>query len=65
METTGSGKRLAELIKQAIDDGEITTAEYDAILAMANEDMKIDAEERALLNQLQEMLDNKTVKRVK
>jgi hypothetical protein len=65
MESTGSGKKLSDLIKKAIDDGEITTKEYDEILAQANADMQIDPEEKALLNQLQTLIDDKTVKRVK
>lgn len=65
MESTGSGKKLADLIKKAIDDGEITTKEYDEILAQANADMQIDPEEKALLQQLQTLIDDKTVKRVK
>ncbi len=60
-----SGDKLAALIKKAIDDGEVTTAEYDEILALANEDLKIDEEEKALLSQLQTLIDDKTVKRVK
>jgi hypothetical protein len=59
-----SGKRLSDLIKKAIDDGVLTTKEYDEILAMANEDMQIDAEERVLLDQLQNMIDDKSVRRV-
>jgi hypothetical protein len=61
---TTPGEKLAELIKKAIDDCEITTTEYNAILAQANEDMVIDADERVLLQQLQEMIANGTVTRV-
>jgi hypothetical protein len=58
------GKRLADLIRKAIEDGVVTTKEYDDILAMVNEDMQIDDEERDLLDQLLDMIDNKTVRRV-
>jgi hypothetical protein len=61
---TTPGEKLAELIKKAIDDCEITTTEYNAILAQANEDKVIDADERVLLQQLQEMIANGTVTRV-
>jgi hypothetical protein len=60
-----SAARLAEMIKKAIADCEITTAEYDAIMKIANEDQHIDSQEQALLNQLQSLLANGTVKRVK
>lgn len=59
-----SGGKLAELIKKAIEDGKLTNSEYDTILAMADADGVIDSQERRLLNQLQEMLANKTIIRV-
>ena len=59
-----TGGKLAELIKKAIDDGELTNSEYDQILALADADGVIDAQEKRLLAQLQDMLSNKTVKRV-
>ena len=55
---------LAELIKKAIEDHKITTSEYDKIIAMADADGHHDAHERALINQLNEMINDKTVKRV-
>jgi tellurite resistance protein len=59
-----SGGKLGELIKKAIADGELTNSEYDKIMVMADSDMNIDAQEKNLLKQLQELLANKTVKRV-
>lgn len=59
-----TGKNLADLIKKAIDDCEVTTDEYNKILAMANADGVIDSQEQKLLNQLQEMISNGTIKRV-
>ena len=65
MERTGeSGAKLAEMIKKAIEDGKLTNSEYDQIMMIADSDMKIDAQEKNLLRQLQEMLSNKTVIRV-
>ena len=60
-----SASRLAEMIKKAIADCELSTSEYDAIMKIANEDQRIDPQEQALLNQLQSLLANGTVKRVK
>jgi hypothetical protein len=57
-----SARRLKELIIKAIDDHKITRDEMDAILAIATEDSHIDPHEQALLNQLQEMIENKVVK---
>ncbi len=59
-----SGRKLAELINQAIEDGELTTTEYDRILALANEDGVIDSQERQLLQTLQDMLADRTIKKV-
>ena len=51
-----SGKKLEEIIKKAIEDHVITTSEYEEIIAMANEDGVIDAHERVLLQQLNDMI---------
>ena len=64
MGTGETGRKLGDMIKKAISDCELTSSEYDEILALANEDGKIDSQEQALLKQLQELLANQTVKRV-
>lgn len=56
--------RLKAMIEKAIEDHQITTTEYEKILAIANADMKIDPEEQRLLAQLHEMISNGTIKRV-
>jgi tellurite resistance protein len=62
MKISESAGRLRKMIEKAIDDEKITRSEMDAILNIATEDGHIDQHERALLNQLQEMIENKTVK---
>lgn len=57
-----SADRLKEMIEKAIEDHKVTRAEMDTILAIATEDSHIDRHEQALLHQLQEMIENKTVK---
>ena len=64
MKPSESARRLAEMINKAIEDERITNAEYEEILRIANEDGLIDSEERSLLAQLQEMIADKTVRRV-
>ena len=59
-----SGAKLADMIKKAIRDCEVSTEEYNQILAIANADGHIDNQEQQLLNQLQQLLANGTVKRV-
>lgn len=62
---SGSAEKLAEMINKAILDCEVTSSEYDAILKIANEDQHIDRQEQSLLSQLQSLMANGTVKRVK
>jgi len=64
IQSCGSGNKLAALIKKAIEDHELTDSEYMQILATADEDGIIDAQERALLAQLQELLSDGSVKKV-
>ncbi len=54
--------RLRRLIEKAIEDHVLTMAEYDSIMSMALDDSVVDRQEQALLDQLQEMIANKTVK---
>ncbi len=64
MQAEDGGSKLSDMIKKAIHDCEITSTEYNEILAIANEDKQIDSQEQKLLSQLQQMLANGTVKRV-
>jgi hypothetical protein len=64
MKSREPGRKLAELIKKAIDDSEITNTEYDQIMAQTHGDFVIDADEKRLLEQLHHMIENGTVKRV-
>lgn len=59
-----TGGKLSEMIKKAIMDCKVTTTEYNQILAMANEDGIVDSQEKNLLKQLQDLMDNGTVERV-
>ncbi|MCE4565444.1 hypothetical protein INQ51_14090 [Maribellus sp. CM-23] len=57
-----SSIRLREMIEKAIEDHKITRDEYDKILNIATEDGFIDAHEQALLNELQQMIEDKVVR---
>jgi len=57
--------KLSKMIKKAIFDCELTTSEHETILALASEDGVITKEEQALLKQLQDLLANQTIKRVR
>jgi uncharacterized protein YutE (UPF0331/DUF86 family) len=64
MQSGETGGKLADMIKKAIRDCEVTSSEYDQILAIANEDGVIDSQEEAILKQLQDLISNGSVKRV-
>jgi hypothetical protein len=62
MDYSESAARLKAMIEKAIEDHQITRSEMDAILDIATEDSHIDPQEQALLNQLQELIENKSMK---
>ena len=62
MPLSESSRKLKKKIEKAIEDHKITRAEMDAIMAIATEDSHIDRYEQAMLDQLQEMIENKVVK---
>jgi hypothetical protein len=53
------------VIEKAIEDSVITSSEYEEIMRVANEDGTIDDHEQQLLSQLQGMLENGALKRIK
>ena len=57
-----NSNRLKEMIEKAIDDHIITRQEYDQIIHMAMEDGHIDPIEKALLSELQQMIQDKMVR---
>lgn len=62
MALSRSAAKLREMIEKAIEDHEITRAEMDMIIHIAMEDGHIDKQEQSLLEQLQDMIENKEVK---
>lgn len=60
-----SAAALKELINHAISDLEITPSEYQQIMDCAHDDGHIDKEEKVLLGQFHNMLNNGTIKRVR
>jgi len=64
MAMSSSAEKLKKMIDKAIEDHEITVLEYEKILHIASEDNKIDAQERALLQTLQDLIESGAVKRV-
>jgi len=61
MALSESGERLRKVIDKAIEDHIITPEEYDEIIEVSLEDGHIDAHERALLSELQQMIAHKEV----
>lgn len=65
MKVSESAHQLKRMIERAIEDHRISREEYDLILHIATEDGHIDKHEQILLDQLQEMIGNKSIKVVK
>ena len=65
MKLSKSGIELRDVIEKAMQDNVITNSEYKEIMKLAAKDGMIDDHEQRLLSQLQELLENGTLKRVK
>jgi tellurite resistance protein len=64
MAISESAHRLKEMIIKAMEDNQITRDEYDQIINIATEDGHIDPSERALLQELQDMIENRMIRMV-
>lgn len=62
MAVSESGERLRKMILKAMDDAVITRDEYDQIMEIAWEDGHLDNQEKALLSELQNLVEEKMVK---
>jgi hypothetical protein len=62
MALSESAARLKVAIEKAIEDHKITDHEWETIRSIALEDHVIDNQERALLQQLQNMIEDGSVK---
>jgi hypothetical protein len=60
-----SNEQLAKLISKAMHDLEITASEYQQILDQVNADGHVDAGEQKLLQELQSLIANGTITRVR
>ena len=65
MKVTKSGLELKTLIEKATQKDVITNREYEEIMQMASEDGMIDSHEKKMLSQLQNMIENGTLKKIK
>jgi len=62
MTLSESANRLRAIIEIAIDKHYIKRSDYDHIISIALEDGFIDPQEKALLAQLQDLIEDKTIK---
>jgi len=62
MRISNSSKKLKEMIIKAIEDHKLTREEYERIIHLATEDEIVDRQEQILLEQLQDMIANRSVK---
>ncbi|MCE5242336.1 MAG: hypothetical protein ABFD98_20290 [Syntrophobacteraceae bacterium] len=59
-----SNEKLAQLIKKAMSDLEITASEYQQIMDQVYADGHVDAGEQKMLQELQTLIANGTITRV-
>ena len=64
MAVSESAARLRAMIEKAMEDHRITRDERDRILAIASEDGHIDQQEQSLLDLLQDMIGDGSVRLV-
>ena len=64
MKLSNEAKQLRHVMEKAIEDHQLSKAEYEKIIHMATDDGHIDRQELALLKELQAMIENKTIKLV-
>ncbi len=64
MKISSNAQKLRKMIEHAIEDHKITRSEYEMIIHMALEDAHFDSHERALIRELQDMIDNRTIRMV-
>ena len=62
MKFSRNGENLRKAISRAIEDQIITPEEYEEIIHISYEDGNLNAEEKALLAQLQSMIENKEIR---
>ena len=60
-----SAKEIRRLIENAINTSTITMADFEKIAMLATADAIIDNQEKALLGQFHELINDKTIKFVK
>jgi len=64
MKVSDNAKKLRLLIDKAMEDHKISREEYENIIHLALEDANVDIQERALIRELQDMIDNRQIKLV-
>ncbi|MGE0088374.1 MAG: hypothetical protein AB7S50_02740 [Bacteroidales bacterium] len=62
MSISESGNKLRKLINKAIEDCTITPEEYEEIINLSLKDGFVDPQERALLRELQQMIEHKEIR---
>jgi hypothetical protein len=65
MKISESAKKIRAIVEKAIETHEISREDYDKVIHLATEDAIVDASERALLHELNEMIMEKSIKVVR
>lgn len=62
MKLSDSSAKMRLAIEKALETHQIKREEYDMIIHLATEDGFIDAQEKAMLSQLHDMIEDRSVK---
>lgn len=65
MKVSQTAQEINALIKRALESHEITSSEYERIFVLADADGHIDAQERAAISELRDLIQDKTIRVVK
>ncbi len=61
MAVTEGNVRLRKLIDHVMEDGIITHAEYESIMRLVHDDLHIDNQEKAMIRELQKLIETKMI----
>nr|WP_320132637.1 hypothetical protein [uncultured Holophaga sp.] len=65
MSVSPSAQAITAIIKRALETHEITQSDHEKVFVLADADGHIDAQERAAISELRDMLQDKTIRIVK
>jgi hypothetical protein len=62
MAVSKSALKMKAMIEKAIEEHKLKRSEYDSIINLATEDGHLDPQEKALFSELQDLIDDRTIR---